>query len=110
MLATMISITQISQAPPSLKTSLMVGKQYQRPKMGMYGRCHRGKKISSFKNLIVELHTANSRYVNSIVYFFPVARSMSHIYHQKKEKKKKEEEEEIFQLRGNISSSFLQEK
>ena len=72
MLATMISITQISQAPPSLKASLMVGKQYQRPKMGMYGRCHRGKKISSFKNLIVELHTANSRYVNIIAYFFPV--------------------------------------
>lgn len=75
-LATMISITRIFRALLSLKTSLMVGKQYQRPKMGIYGRCHRGKKISSFKNSIVESHTANSRCVNIIAYIFPVVWSM----------------------------------
>lgn len=64
--------TQKFRALVSWKTSLMAGKPQPRLKMEMFGKCHRGKKIFSSKNLIAELHIVNFRcaHIVTCTYFF----------------------------------------
>lgn len=54
----------------SSKTNLMAGKRLQKHKMGIYGRCHKEKKISQSKNLNAELHLTNSRFVVYSTFWF----------------------------------------
>ncbi|CAM8882225.1 unnamed protein product [Rhodiola kirilowii] len=51
------------------KNNLMVGRRQRRRKMGMFGKCRRGRKTSFFRNTSVESLIASSRESIALLFF-----------------------------------------